>query len=82
MVVAFCNLAGAFGGSIAFGIGHANGAAGLEGFRWLFIIEGIITIVSAIPLWLWYVPRAFWAASAVSDQIHLACLTILHVPNG
>lgn len=50
LVVAFCNLAGAFGGAIAFGIGHANGAAGLEGFRWLFIIEGIITVVSAIPV--------------------------------
>lgn len=41
MVVAFCNLAGAFGGAIAFGIGHVNGAAGLEGFRWLFIVSPI-----------------------------------------
>lgn len=49
LVIAFCNLAGAFGGAIAFGIGNANGAAGLQGFRWLFIIEGIITIVSVIP---------------------------------
>jgi hypothetical protein len=39
LVIAFCNLAGAFGGAIAYGIGHINGAAGLEGFRWLFIIE-------------------------------------------
>ncbi|KAH0834606.1 putative MFS transporter [Fonsecaea pedrosoi] len=46
-VVAFCNLAGAFGGAIAYGVGHVNGSAGLEGFRWLFIIEGIITLVSA-----------------------------------
>lgn len=50
--MAFCNLAGAFGGAIAFGVGHVNGAGGLEGFRWLFIIEGIITILSAIPLLL------------------------------
>lgn len=41
MVVAFCNLAGAFGGAIAYGIGHANGAAGLEGFRWLFIVRSV-----------------------------------------
>ena len=39
LVIAFCNLAGAFGGAIAYGIGHINGAAGLEGFRWLFIVE-------------------------------------------
>lgn len=50
VVVAFCNLAGAFGGAIAYGIGHVNGAAGLQGFRWLFIIEGTITILSALPV--------------------------------
>jgi MFS family permease len=49
LVIAFCNLAGAFGGAIAYGIGHANGAAGLQGFRWLFIIEGLITVVSVLP---------------------------------
>jgi MFS family permease len=62
-VVAFCNLAGAFGGSIAFGVGHINGAAGLEGFRWLFIIEGIITLLSAFLLWFFlpdYPTRARW----------------------
>ncbi|OAP64984.1 hypothetical protein AYL99_00956 [Fonsecaea erecta] len=51
-VVAFCNLAGAFGGAIAYGVGHINGTAGLQGFRWLFIIEGIITLVSASFLFL------------------------------
>jgi len=49
LVIAFCNLAGAFGGSISYGIGHINGAAGLQGFRWLFIIEGIITVLSVLP---------------------------------
>lgn len=49
LVIAFCNLAGAFGGAIAYGIGHINGAGGLQGFRWLFIIEGLITVVSVLP---------------------------------
>jgi hypothetical protein len=40
-VVAFCNLAGAFGGAIAYGAGKLNGSAGIQGFRWLFIIEGL-----------------------------------------
>lgn len=48
-MIAFCNLAGAFGGAIAYGIGHINGAGGLQGFRWLFIIEGIITLLSVVP---------------------------------
>lgn len=62
-VVAFCNLAGAFGGAIAYGVGHVNGAGGLQGFRWLFIIEGIITILSAFLLFAFlpdYPARAKW----------------------
>lgn len=50
LVIAFCNLAGAFGGAIAFGIGNVNGAKGLQGFRWLFIIEGLITVISVLPV--------------------------------
>lgn len=66
-MVAFCNLAGAFGGAIAYGVGHINGAAGLEAFRWLFIIEGIITLLSAFPLWFFlpdYPARAKWLNEA------------------
>jgi len=38
-VLASATAAGAFGGCIAYGVGHLNGAAGLEGFRWLFIVR-------------------------------------------
>ncbi|EMR71341.1 putative mfs transporter protein [Eutypa lata UCREL1] len=67
LVIAFCNLAGAFGGTIAYGIGHVNGAAGLQGFRWLFIIEGIITILSVLPTLLIlpdYPSRAKWLSES------------------
>ncbi|PSN63696.1 MFS transporter [Corynespora cassiicola Philippines] len=67
IVIAFCNLAGAFGGAIAFGVGHINGAAGLEGFRWLFIIEGIITLLSAFLLWFYlpdYPALAKWLSAS------------------
>ncbi|RYP08682.1 hypothetical protein DL765_008705 [Monosporascus sp. GIB2] len=50
LVIAFCNLAGAFGGAIVYGIGHVNGAGGLEGFRWLFIIEGMNAVLSVLRL--------------------------------
>lgn len=49
-VLASATAAGAFGGCVAYGVGHLNNHAGLEGFRWLFIIEGLITVVSVIPL--------------------------------
>lgn len=34
-------LSGAFGGCIAYGVGHMNGVGGLEAWRWLFILEGL-----------------------------------------
>ncbi|OAP54580.1 hypothetical protein AYL99_11028 [Fonsecaea erecta] len=49
-VAAHANLAGAFGGVIAYGVGHLNGDGGLQGFRWLFIIEGVITVVLSFAL--------------------------------
>ncbi|KAK3215436.1 hypothetical protein GRF29_19g3270638 [Pseudopithomyces chartarum] len=70
LVIAFCNLAGAFGGAIAYGIGHINGAAGLEGFRWLFIIEGIITVLSALLVWFFlpdYPTRSPWLSASEVD---------------
>ena len=45
--MASATLAGAFGGAIAFGIGHINQAGGLSAWPWLFIIEGIPSVLSA-----------------------------------
>ncbi|RAH47915.1 MFS general substrate transporter [Aspergillus brunneoviolaceus CBS 621.78] len=41
-------LAGAFGGLLASGLGKMDGVRGLAGWRWVFIIEGIITCVVAM----------------------------------
>lgn len=43
-------LAGAFGGCLAYGIGHMNGAGGMEAWRWLFILEGVPSIITGIAL--------------------------------
>jgi hypothetical protein len=49
LIIASATLASAFGGAIAFGVGHINGASGMAGFRWLFILEGVPTcLVSAL----------------------------------
>lgn len=44
-MVAGSFLAGALGGLIAFGIGFIDGSLGLSGWQWLFLIEGIITLI-------------------------------------
>lgn len=44
-------LAGAFGGLLAYGIGHMEGVAGQSGWRWIFIFEGIPTFVLGIASW-------------------------------
>ncbi|CAK7274525.1 hypothetical protein SEPCBS119000_006217 [Sporothrix epigloea] len=45
-------LSGAFGGCIAYGVGHMNGAGGLAAWRWLFIFEGIPSIILGILVFL------------------------------
>ncbi|KAH7016762.1 major facilitator superfamily domain-containing protein [Ilyonectria destructans] len=54
------SLAGAFSGLLAFGIQHMDGVAGLGGWRWIFILEGILTVVigCAIPFMLPDSPNA------------------------
>lgn len=50
--LANASLAGAFGGCIAYGVGHMNGLAGLVGWRWLFILEGIPSCLFAVVIWM------------------------------
>ncbi|OQD73687.1 hypothetical protein PENDEC_c014G05993 [Penicillium decumbens] len=63
LILASSTLAGAFGGAIAFGVGHMNGAQGLSAWRWLFIIEGAPSCASAVLVWFFlpdYPESAHW----------------------
>lgn len=51
IILASATLAGAFGGAIAYGVGHMNGTQGLSAWRWLFIIEGAPSCASAVLVW-------------------------------
>lgn len=42
------SIAGAFSGLLAFAIGKMDGVGGLEGWRWIFILEGLATVIAAI----------------------------------
>lgn len=47
-ILASATLAGAFGGALAYAIGHMDGAASLSAWRWLFIIEGIPSCAASV----------------------------------
>jgi hypothetical protein len=42
-------VAGALGGLLAYGLVHMQGLSGYSGWRWVFIIEGLLSIAIAIP---------------------------------
>ncbi|CAG9952820.1 unnamed protein product [Clonostachys rosea f. rosea IK726] len=44
-------LAGAFGGLLAAAIGKMDGLRGYKGWRWIFILEGALTVIVAIALY-------------------------------
>ncbi|PYH89534.1 putative MFS transporter [Aspergillus ellipticus CBS 707.79] len=48
-------LAGAFGGLLASGLGKMDGVRGYGGWRWVFIIEGVITCVVSF-IWYFVIP--------------------------
>ncbi|GAB1520919.1 hypothetical protein RhiTH_004008 [Rhizoctonia solani] len=54
LVWASATLAGAFGGAIAYGVGHMNMVRGIEGWRWLFILEGIPSVASSLFVFLFF----------------------------
>lgn len=45
------SLAGAFGGLLASAIGKMDGVAGYRGWRWVFILEGLLTCVVSFVFW-------------------------------
>lgn len=48
---AACSLSGAFGGLLAFAIEKMDGIGNLAGWKWIFIIEGLLPIVCAVFVW-------------------------------
>ncbi|KAF9472635.1 MFS general substrate transporter [Pholiota conissans] len=51
------HVASAVSGLMASGLLRLRGTAGLEGWKWLFLVDGIITVIVAIGTWF-YLPRS------------------------
>jgi len=45
------NCAGIFGSLIAYGISHMNGLAGLSAWRWVYLLEGLATVLLGVVVW-------------------------------
>ncbi|KAE9380691.1 high-affinity nicotinic acid transporter-like protein [Stipitochalara longipes BDJ] len=60
-------LSGAFGGLLAWAILHMDGVAGYPGWRWLYILEGIITVVWAA-MCIFLVPKNYQTAYFLNDE--------------
>jgi len=56
LIFAFSALASAFGGILAFGLTQIRGPGDFQGWRWLFIVEGIMTII-IVPVFFFIFPQ-------------------------
>ncbi|KAF2843395.1 MFS general substrate transporter [Patellaria atrata CBS 101060] len=61
------SLSGAFGGLLARGLSAIGPRGGLEGWRWIFIIEGLITVISGAMAYL-LLPNGIESASFLTPE--------------
>jgi MFS family permease len=67
------SLAGAFGGILAWGIAHMGGVGGLHGWRWIFILEGILTVLVSLAAYFFisnYPLTTSWLSDEEKSYIH------------
>lgn len=62
------SLAGAFGGILAYGIGFMKNVGGYNGWRWIFIIEGLLTVVVATAAYFFIHNYPFTAPFLTEDE--------------
>ncbi|KAI3335823.1 retrograde regulation protein 2 [Ustulina deusta] len=60
-------LAGAFGGLLAWAVFHLDGISNMSGWRWLYILEGLITVICA-GLCVVLLPRDYETAYFLNDE--------------
>ena len=61
------SLAGAFSGLLAFAISKMDGVANLAGWRWIFILEGLVTVLTGLFVF-WQLPNSPETASWLTSR--------------
>jgi len=64
---ASASLSGAFGGLLATAILKMDGVGNLAGWRWIFILEGIATVISSL-IAAYFLPESLEAASFFTEE--------------
>ncbi|KAF9055247.1 MFS transporter [Hymenopellis radicata] len=64
---ASASLSGAFGGLLATAIIKMDGVGGLAGWRWIFVLEGIATVLLSIVAW-YFMPTDIASASFLTPE--------------
>lgn len=76
LILASATLAGAFGGALAYGIGHMNQVSGLSGWRWLFLLEGLFSLVFSVLVYFLLPDYPGTAKWLTADQKELAAVRL------
>jgi MFS family permease len=56
IIFGFSAIASAFGGLLAYGLTQITGPNGFQGWRWLFVVEGGLTLL-VVPIYYWLFPK-------------------------
>ncbi|KAF9523794.1 MFS transporter [Crepidotus variabilis] len=72
------SLAGAFGGLLATGIQKMDGIGGLAGWRWIFILEGLATIIAGIAV-AFILPESLAKAHFLTEEERIFAVRRYHM---
>ncbi|KAJ9075766.1 hypothetical protein DSO57_1032570 [Entomophthora muscae] len=70
LLMASTNMAGVIGGPIAYSVAGLQGVWGMKGWQWLFIVEGVPTVLMGIATW-WILPATPNHAPWLSASEHM-----------
>ncbi|KAL4963961.1 major facilitator superfamily domain-containing protein [Aspergillus stella-maris] len=62
------SIAGAFSGLLAYGIGHADYTWGYRGWRWIYIVEGLFSVVVGLVCFFWIYPSPLLVKGWLSED--------------
>ncbi|KAJ5090778.1 hypothetical protein N7532_009462 [Penicillium argentinense] len=76
LIFASASMAGAFSGLLAYLISMMDGIGGIEGWRWIFFLEGILTVVAAAASFMFVWDEPATATFLTEDEKNILLLAL------